>query len=813
MPTLAQTDLQPVSVHAVETELDATVLITAALAAALGTVALAGWWLHLDLLTRLSPSLASMKPNTAFAAVLGGVAVYLSRRPHLRASRPSVLFVAAVLGCIGITAAAEHTTGRVIGVDERLIRRIFDLPASQSVQMSLATSLMVLLSGISVVLLQFSRWRAAQATALGVLGLGGFALIGTAYGALDLYAIPGFSSVSVLTAVAFSAIGFGLVVTITERGGYEIVRSLRPGPVLARQLWLPNALIVIFIGALIEKVQSRGLLGARADSAVFAVLIIVLTSILFWATGRRLNRLDDGLRETTLRYQCLSECTQVIVHSHSVEELLPRVCAALVKRGRFEQAWAATVGANGTVDTTMTFGPAAAVPDVLAQALDSGADVTDTFAGLPVLASPAMLDGRSIGVVVVQLAQVRELLASERRVIDQVAETLASGLQRLSAEAQVRASEARFAGILSSAMDAIVSMDRDQRVVIFNRGAERMFGYRPEQIVGQPIDRLLPDRFRAVHREHVLAFNQSEVKTRSMSGGPLLLALRADGTEFPIEASISKVGGGADTIYTAIIRDVTEQRRSADEIRRFATTLELRVAERTSQLEAANRELEAFSYSVSHDLRAPLRSMDGFALAVIEDYGHGLPPEGLHFLNRIRQGARRLGTLVDDLLALSRLGRQSLVRSEVDMHRLVGECLAELNVSATAPGATIDLQPMARADADATLVRQVWINLLANAVKFSRGSPSPRVEIGSIEQGGQPVWFVRDNGVGFDMKYAAKLFGVFQRLHLQHEFEGTGVGLAIVERIVQRHGGAAWADSRPGEGATFYFTLAPEVLS
>jgi PAS domain S-box-containing protein len=679
--------------------------------------------------------------------------------------------------------------------------------------MSLATASMILLSGISLVLLHLSRWRAAQAAAIGALGLGAFALIGSAYGALDLYAIPGFSTVSVLTSVAFSAIGFGLLVTITERGGYEIVRSLRPGPVLARQLWLPNALVVIFIGALVEKAQSRGLLGPRADSAIFAVLIIVLTSILFWATGRRLNRLDDGLRETTLRYQCLSECTQVIVHSHSIEELLPRVCATLVKRGKFEQAWAAAIAADGTIETPMTFGPAAAVPDALARSIGSGAEVTDMFAGLPVLACPADLEGRSIGVVAVQLPQAREWLASERRLIDQVAETLASGLQRLAAEAQVRASEARFAGILSSAMDAIVSVDRDQRVVIFNRGAERMFGYGAGQIVGEPIDRLLPERFRVVHREHVLAFGKSEVKTRSMSGDAPLLALRADGTEFPIEASISKVGSGPETVYTAIIRDVTEQRRSAEEIRRFASTLEVRVAERTSQLEAANRELEAFSYSVSHDLRAPLRSMDGFALAVIEDYGHDLPAEGLHFLNRIRQGARRLGTLVDDLLALSRLGRQSLVRSDVDMERLVRDCLAELNLPAIAPGATIVVQPMARADADAALIRQVWINLLANAVKFSRGSERPQVEVGSVEQGGHPVWYVRDNGVGFDMKYAAKLFGVFQRLHLQHEFEGTGVGLAIVDRIVQRHGGAAWADSRPGEGATFYFTLAPEVLS
>ena len=689
MPVYTQTDLQPLP-DRVDTGLDTTVLTAAALAAAGGSMALLGWWLHLDILTRLSPNLTSMKPNTAIAAVTGGLALWLSRRRHVPASRPLALACAAILAGIGVVALLKHAMGDEFAFDELLIRWAFTIDPGVPIRNSMASSIMILLVAVSTALLEFGRWRAAQAAAAAVFGLSGLALIGTAYGVIGLYAVPGLTAVGLLTSVSFSAIGLGLLLTITERGGYEIVRSMRPGPVLARQLWLPNALVIIAIGAIVEKAQVRGLLGARADSAVFAVAVIGLTSTLFWTTGRRLNRLDDGLRETTRLYQCLSECTQVIVHSQDVDELLPHVCRTLVTTGHFAQAWIATVAPDGTVAAPATFGPSSGAPDALSAAARSSTAVSGVFDDLPVLATPAIIDGHHVGVVAVQLARRRDVLASERRLIEQVGETLASGVQRLAAEAKVRASEARFAGILSSAMDAIVSIDREQRIVIFNGAAERMFGYRYDEVAGLPLDRLLPERLRAAHRDEVVAFGRSQAMHRSIDGRPQLLGLRADGIEFPIEASISQVGTGPEMIYTAIIRDVTEQRRSAEQIRRFASTLELRVAERTSQLEAANRELEAFSYSVSHDLRAPLRSMDGFALAVIEDYGPQLPPEGLHFLNRIRQGARRLGTLVDDLLALSRLGRQSLVRGDVDMERMVRECLAELTPGQGAPEARID---------------------------------------------------------------------------------------------------------------------------
>ena len=259
------------------------------------------------------------------------------------------------------------------------------------------------------------------------------------------------------------------------------------------------------------------------------------------------------------------------------------------------------------------------------------------------------------------------------------------------------------------------------------------------------------------------------------------------------------------TTWHGSLADITERRRVEQEIRSLNSELERRVAERTAELEAANRELEAFSYSVSHDLREPLRAINGFSRAVVEDFGASLPPGATRQLEAIRAGALRMGRLIDDLLAFSRLGRQPLKRRPTDLARVVDECLRELEA---AKGTTaVRVGEILPSDVDAALAKQVFLNLLANAFKYSRPRPTPTVELDSRRENGQVVYSVRDNGVGFDMKYASKLFQVFQRLHAKEDFEGTGVGLAIVHRIVSRHGGRIWAEAAIDGGATFFFTL------
>jgi PAS domain S-box-containing protein len=361
-----------------------------------------------------------------------------------------------------------------------------------------------------------------------------------------------------------------------------------------------------------------------------------------------------------------------------------------------------------------------------------------------------------------------------------------------------------FKGILDIADDAIISIDQDQRIILFNQGAERLFGYQAREVVGQPLDALLPEPLRARHPHHVRQFRTQDVASRRMGERGSISARRKDGTVFPAEASISRIAIGGGTIYTAILRDVTEARRAEEQIRQLNVDLR----HRADQLESANRELEAFSYSVSHDLRAPLRTITGFSQVLVEDFAERLGAEGEDYLQRIGEAGRRMAQLIDDLLELSRLTRGSIRRERVDLSALARSVADELRAAEPDRDLAFVAAEGLAADADPHLVRALLTNLLGNAWKYTGKRPSARVEFGAEDgEAGGVVFFVRDNGVGFDMAYADKLFGAFQRLHGMKEYPGTGIGLATAQRIVHKHGGEIWAEAEVGRGATFRFTL------
>jgi signal transduction histidine kinase len=259
----------------------------------------------------------------------------------------------------------------------------------------------------------------------------------------------------------------------------------------------------------------------------------------------------------------------------------------------------------------------------------------------------------------------------------------------------------------------------------------------------------------------------------------------------------------------SIILPVLSRALAVRRLRLENAALTTRLSQRTVELEAANGELEAFSYSIAHDLRAPLHSVNGFAAILLEEFAPQLPPEAKRLLRVVTGSAQHMGRLIDDLLRFARLSRQPMVPNPVNIAVLVREVLEELRSLYPAHGVQIVTADLPDAVGDLSLIRQVFVNLLSNAYKFTRHTEEARVEVGCQRGGGETVYFVRDNGAGFDMEFAQKLFGVFQRMHRADEFEGTGIGLSIVRRVVQRHGGRIWAESQVNHGASFFFTLAP----
>ena len=363
-------------------------------------------------------------------------------------------------------------------------------------------------------------------------------------------------------------------------------------------------------------------------------------------------------------------------------------------------------------------------------------------------------------------------------------------------------SQQRFKQFLDSAPDAMIFVNEEGTISLSNQQMERLFGYTKDELSSMKVEQLIPDRFGEKHREHRKKFGQ-DPKMRSMGAGMELIGLKKGGLEFPVEVSLSPIETEEGVLVSAAIRDITQSKEAERKIIELNHDLERRAEE----VLRSNKELEAFSYSVSHDLRAPLRAIAGFGNKLVKKHSDQLDEEGKRVVSVMIKNTHRMGQLIDDILMYSRISRSGITFTELNLHDMILEVYQRLMEGEPERNVAFDVAEIPPIYGDRATIRQVLINLISNALKYTRTRKQANIAVGSQEGKDGINIFIKDNGVGFDTRHMDKIFGVFQRLHGDDEFEGNGVGLAIVQRIIQRHNGKVWAESELEKGSIFYFQI------
>ncbi len=554
------------------------------------------------------------------------------------------------------------------------------------------------------------------------------------------------------------------------------------------------------------------------------------------------KRAERALVNHNRLLRTIAALNAALVHGGNEAELMTGVCRILAEEGRFRMAWIGLVEAdgvhvrpaaqagNGTAylaqvdircdDTPQGQGPSGTAIRQGSTLVNDDVESNPRF--LPwreqaraqgyrsSAATPLRKNGRIIGALMVYSAEPNAFGADEVILLERLAADLGSTLERRAAEVALQESEAKARLLLNSAAEGIYGIDMQGLCTFANPAALSMLGYEKEDdLVGRNMHELI---HHAYPDGTPYPKDRCHVRLSTLQGRPTHVDdevhWRADGSSFEVEYWSHPLYRNKELVGAVVtFVDISKRRQTERELQHYRENLERRVAERTAELTAINRELEAFSYSVSHDLRAPLRGIDGFSQALLEDYSASLDGRGKDYLERVRRGAQRMGALIDDLLALSRMTRMPMKFAPLDLVGPAREVVAELREQY--PERKVDVVLPARLEAvgDRGLLKIVLQNLIGNAWKYTAPRAEAHIELGGRAGEGETIYFVRDNGVGFDMAYSHKLFTPFQRLHSDAEFEGSGIGLATVQRIILRHGGRVWAEAAVPQGAVFYFSL------
>ncbi len=921
----------------------------------IGAAVLVGWALDIGTLKNPGPDLGTMGANTALCFILSGLALRFLQGESPNPKRARV----ACAACAAVLAGALITLYRVVlGRDVEaavllgsgLLRDVLS-PSPDFMAPNSALAFILLNTGLLLVsgaLRRTARPLASIAASQGLMLLCGLlafvSLTGHLYGASALTGLTRVTRMSVHTAGAFLFLSAGGLLLHSRDGFMTLLTDEALGSRMLRGLMLPLITVPVILGWLRLYGNRAGWFDREFGVSLFVLAMVVIPVAMLALAARKLNTLDLHLRETTAALRESEEGLSTTLSSIGEAVLATDIQGRVVRMNPVAErltgwsqgeALGRPVGEVFRIINEETREPAAIdFEEVLARGeihglADHAALIARDGSERSIADSAAAVrgkDGGSIRGVVLVFRDVTETRRAERR----------------------------FRIGVEGAPSAMVMADGMHRITLVNSQAEKLFGYRREELLGQPIEILVPDRFREQHSQKVdecLAAPRNRVVGEPQE----LVCLRKDATEVPIEIRLNPLATAECNFVLASNVDITDRKRvvqmhlqfralfeslpglflvlspdltivgasdaylkatmtkreeilgrglfdvfpdnpedplasgvsnlraSLDRVRQntvadtmaiqkydvrrpdgtfeerywspfkspvlnaegqlefiihrvedvtdfvrhkhgrassesglrielermdaeiYRSAQELQAA--NQRLADANKELESFSYSVSHDLRAPLRAIDGFSQVLIEDYGDTLDDTGREYLDRVRAGTQRMGQLIDDMLSLARITRRAMQREPVDLSAIAQLIATELQDADPGRRVQFVIAEGVGAVGDTGLLRAVLTNLLGNAWKFTAQSPQPVIEFGARDDSTEQVYFVQDNGVGFDMAYAGKLFGVFQRLHETNEFPGTGIGLATVQRIVYRHGGRVWADAEAGKGARFSFTL------
>lgn len=806
-----------------------------ATALVVGLLVLVGWALDIEILKRAFPGLASMKANTAIAFILSGTALWLLQADQVGPrTRPIARVCAFIVALIGALTLIEYQFGWDFGIDQLLFTEALGTSDdSYPGRMSPASALNFILIGCALLLLETNRGiLPAQYLLLGAVLISMIALVGYAYGVKSLYSISVYTTMALHTTVTFLVLGFGILAAHPARGLMAVVTSENTGSALARRL-LPFAILVPLVGGWLRvKGQDAGLYGTGFGTAVFAVTLVLIFVTVIVRTARSLSLSDEQRKRAeeelerfakTLEQRVTERTEQLDASRKAALNLVMDTEEARRKAERAEEAVkeneqrlklaldSAQMGAwelNLTNDTAIRslkhdqiFGYSSpqsvwGSEIFLSHVVPEDRDLVkkrfeEAFAtGHFNLECRILWPDQSRHWIAAQGLVYRNHKGDPVRMMGVVTEIT----ERKRAEEEFRKSEEKYRTLFDSIDVGVCTIEVlfdgndkpvDYRFLEVNSSFEKQTGI--HNAVGRRMREVAP-----LHEEH---WFETYGKV-ALTGEPTRFENQAAQLHRWYDVYAFRVGQPLERHVAIHFKDITERKRAEGAIETF-----------NEQLQVANKELEAFCYSVSHDLRAPLRSIDGFSQALLEDCAATLAPESASHLQRIRRASQNMAQLIDDLLNLSRITRSELQRVPVNLSALTQGIVDGLRENAPTRCVDVVISPGLVATGDAHLLQVVLENLLGNAWKFTRKRSCARIEFGAADYDGAQAYFVRDDGAGFDRAHAGKLFGAFQRMHTTAEFEGTGIGLATVQRVIHKHSGRVWAESAPEQGATFYFTL------